>query len=663
MEQDLIDINLLLQKDPEKIKELQARKERGSNENNKNTEEDKLKSDNSNKMGGVRQIGGDQLQVSVANDEITNKIIKKVNSIESSVNDIIVFLKEVSSLKKQTQDHKEQLDLHDKQLIDMNNKIEAMKLHQDEVDRQIKDIQSKVEDFNVIELLKNSGGGQGGDFSVALGLIQNLEKKFVQKFKFTDERLTKNEEDVLKFKTESTNLKNMQDSNNRNIQTLNEKHETLSNEVGDLLKKINDMQNTMINDLNTKYENLNKLMNEKIKELTELMENKMKEMQDNLATLPNTSPNNETENNGDESKQIREIMKKIAELEKAIKIIPSQINIEAVWTEISAMKTQMADKAIKLDYEELKNMINEMQKQINYLKDQLETLIEDQTDHDDIQNLKRRLESLANKVIELRANENESSNVNNSNSIRPVQIDTSKFVEITIFNNFKQQLVKEFENVNDNFASMRRMIDDIINTLKSKTTFKDLKTLEDDVMAKLEDLKLASAKKFADKIETGKNVKYLDQQIKHTIEVYIKKMEKCDNWLLAKKPLGGHLCASCENYIGDLKDSNTYVPWNKYPMRDPNDKLYRIGNGFSKMLQMITVDGQSPDRRDVNFQTSQEFYENSKTTGNVREHSEPKNGLPKIKTKRNITVENDEDNMQLGDVVDVDEIDPTQPKM
>ena len=154
MEQDLIDINLLLQKDPEKIKELQARKEKESNENNKNTEEDKLKSDNSNKMGGVRQIGGDQLQVSVANDEITNKIIKKVNSIESSVNDIIVFLKEVSALKKQTQDHKEQLELHDKQLIDMNNKMEAMKLHQDEVDRQIKDIQSKVEDFNVIELLK-----------------------------------------------------------------------------------------------------------------------------------------------------------------------------------------------------------------------------------------------------------------------------------------------------------------------------------------------------------------------------------------------------------------------------------------------------------------------------------------------------------------------------
>lgn len=53
-------------------------------------------------------------------------------------------------------------------------------------------------------------------------------------------------------------------------------------------------------------------------------------------------------------------------------------------------------------------------------------------------------------------------------------------------------------------------------------------------------------------------------------------MEKGDNWLLAKKPLGGNSCASCEAYIGDLHDNSQYVAWNKYPMRDPNDKLYRV---------------------------------------------------------------------------------------
>lgn len=574
-----------------------------------------------------------------------------------------MFVRQINELKKQTQEHKSQLGLHDQQLIDFRNLIDDMKKKQDEMSRKLTDIQSKVDDFNVIELLKSSGGsGQGGDANVALGLIQNLEKKFVQKFKFSDERISKNEEDILKLKTESTNIKNMQDSSSRAIQSLDEKHGALSNDINEQIKRLNEMDNQLSDTITTKYGELSKLIDDKLKELSEQCDNKIKEVENSMMTQP-TNPNQESDD-GASSRQIKDIMKKIAELDKNLKLLPAQINIEAVWKAINETKETLNDKATKGDFEEVRNLLAELQKQINFVKDQVDTLIEDQTDHDDIQNLKRKLESLANKVIELKVAENESSNVNNSNSYRQVQIDSSKFVEVTSFNNFKSQIVKEFENVNDNFASMRRMIDDIFSQLKSKTTFKDLKTLEDDLMAKLEDLKLACNKKFADKIETGKNVKYLDQQIKHIIEVYIKRMDKGDSWLLAKKPLGGHLCASCENYIGDLKENNNYVPWNKYPMRDPNDKLYRIGNGFSKMLQMITVDGvNGPDKRDVNFQTSQEFYENSKTVGNQpREHSEPK-GLPKIKTKRNVnSIENEEDVMGIGEMAEED-VDPTQPKI
>jgi len=95
-------------------------------------------------------------------------------------------------------------------------------------------------------------------------------------------------------------------------------------------------------------------------------------------------------------------------------------------------------------------------------------------------------------------------------------------------------------------------------------------------------------KKFADKIDVNKNIRYLDTQIKHIMDVYIKKMEKGDNWLLAKKPLNGHTCASCEQYLGDLNEKNEYVPWNKIP--NQSDKIYRVGSGFSKMLQMLNIE-------------------------------------------------------------------------
>ena len=133
-----------------------------------------------------------------------------------------------------------------------------------------------------------------------------------------------------------------------------------------------------------------------------------------------------------------------------------------------------------------------------------------------------------------------------------------------------------------------------IDIVKNRVTFKDLKTLEEAIMSQMENLKLLFVKKFADKNDVNKAMKYLDQQIKNIIQIYIKKIEKGDNWLLSKKPISSNLCASCESYIGDLNDINEdnkiYIPWNKYPVKDSNDKLYRLGQGYSNILQIVETE-------------------------------------------------------------------------
>ena len=58
--------------------------------------------------------------------------------------------------------------------------------------------------------------------------------------------------------------------------------------------------------------------------------------------------------------------------------------------------------------------------------------------------------------------------------------------------------------------------------------------------------------------------------------------------VISKKPLNNYLCASCESYIGELKTKNVYLPWNKIPSHDI--KKYRMGNGFSRMLQLVNMD-------------------------------------------------------------------------
>ena len=127
------------------------------------------------------------------------------------------------------------------------------------------------------------------------------------------------------------------------------------------------------------------------------------------------------------------------------------------------------------------------------------------------------------------------------------------------------------------------------NTLQKKCNAEDLKIYENIINNKIEELKLSNSKRFADKNDTNKSMKFLDTQIKHIIDVYIKRIDKNDSWLIATKPLGGYKCASCESYLGELKNKESYLFWNKYPQRE-SDKNYRVGNGFSRMLNMLNVD-------------------------------------------------------------------------
>jgi hypothetical protein len=193
---------------------------------------------------------------------------------------------------------------------------------------------------------------------------------------------------------------------------------------------------------------------------------------------------------------------------------------------------------------------------------------------DDINWLRKKVENLSSSIISMKNNDESHNTSAVVNKIVP--LDNSKYLESNVFNEFQKNYKIDQEGVKRITDELSRYIDDIITALKSKAGDKDMKNLEDYLTSKIEELKLNSQKKFADKLETSKNVKYLDAQVKHIIDVYIKKMEKGDNWLLAKKPVNGFACASCEAYIGDLHDNNQHVPWNKYPIRDPNDKAYRV---------------------------------------------------------------------------------------
>jgi hypothetical protein len=114
-----------------------------------------------------------------------------------------------------------------------------------------------------------------------------------------------------------------------------------------------------------------------------------------------------------------------------------------------------------------------------------------------------------------------------------------------------------------------------------------LSDFERSILQRLDDLAEALGKKFADKLETRKALQHLDKLIKSIYGEHSEKREG-DDALLARKPLGGWSCASCEKGLEKLHGRIApYMTWNKMPYRDPADRIARVGPGFSRMLATV----------------------------------------------------------------------------
>ncbi len=67
-----------------------------------------------------------------------------------------------------------------------------------------------------------------------------------------------------------------------------------------------------------------------------------------------------------------------------------------------------------------------------------------------------------------------------------------------------------------------------------------------------------------------------------------------DDAMFSKRHLGPSACASCDKNLMNLQGIPAdYHVWKKLPFRDPNERLARYGQGFSKILShMRPVDSQ-----------------------------------------------------------------------
>ena len=186
------------------------------------------------------------------------------------------------------------------------------------------------------------------------------------------------------------------------------------------------------------------------------------------------------------------------------------------------------------DFYDLNDKVNVQAAILNNLKDNYDRLQDEVNKHStDLNFLLKKLESINSTVIKLK----ESLNENGSGVVQGGIFDENKYVELATFNSFLKSYESEISKIKFQIEELRRYLNDLNEIVKTKASEEDMRNFETLINSKIEELRLLCNKKFADKIDTSKSLKYLDAQIKHIVDVYIKRMEKGDNWLLAKKPV------------------------------------------------------------------------------------------------------------------------------
>lgn len=622
-----------------------------------------MASNNNNNIGGAndQDADDDNKAQNLAGNNVKNDTISELNksqetkkSKESSVSPEIitkmyktlkVHTSQIEMLKKRANEHPRINDNIKKNEDDFNSKYNQLKHDLDELAKKFADNQIefenmkvKVQDFNIYDVFK--GEGVDGDIDAAKILIQTLENKVFKKFALIDERAKKNDNDIFKIDDQTKKLKALVESLERKVGKTQEdlgelgKEHQIHKEI--TIKKIKELRDDL-DDLLAKF---NKLPNftEFEAKMQDKIDNAINELLEKLNKNKPISRKSSSTNVGvqmrpEDMEMLKNMNKRINDLDKNVKIQLNNLGIEDIKKSIAQLEADMLKKTNKTDFSELEEKFRQLEeyvKDLNFKFDGLqqfsEKLKNEQTQ------INRKIEYLSGEYGKLAFSGGKASEGAGKGPI----MDVSKYLDLNTFNEYKKDTNAKFEKIKLNLEEFARTIEEILNQLKHTPSDKDFAQFQTIIKNMIEDLRITCNKKYADKYDINKTLKYLEAQIKMLLESN-KKAEGADNWLLAKKPIGNFMCASCEAVLkNDLATKNEYIPWNKYPNRE--EKNYRMGHGFSRMLQMVNNDiirtaEQNRELYQKGYISDEEkkmgrskMFEEANSTGGVK--------LPKVKTNK-----------------------------
>jgi len=94
-----------------------------------------------------------------------------------------------------------------------------------------------------------------------------------------------------------------------------------------------------------------------------------------------------------------------------------------------------------------------------------------------------------------------------------INIDINKYIVKEELDAYKKEINNKFEKVRLAIENLGRNIESILSTLAHTVNDKEITNFQNSIKNSIDELKINFLKKFADKIDTNKNIKLLETQI------------------------------------------------------------------------------------------------------------------------------------------------------
>ena len=524
-------------------------------------------------------------QKNVSPDVIT-KIMRQLKSHQQKISELSENLNTESIVIKkydiQQSNHDSQLSLINDKLNSIFEKLNSVFEKDKDYEQKFEDLQVKVANFDIFSLIQDSGDGT---IDATKLMVKSLEDKVFKKFELIDQRYKADSSDNIKIKNNIDNLVPQVNLINSQIDKIQETQNQLLTDITNNKKEtesnIDDIKSVLNNELKEKIDNLKnnfeKNFENKLLDIESKLNSLSQNQKDNLdldlvkLNLRNNEINQDTIDNLD--KKITELRKKMHDINNTLKIYMSNNNLDSIKSELNEFKLLLDKKIAKDDLKELYNYHMNTSDEINDLKDQISLTFEDiRKITKDINGIQQKIESINGNLALIQDNP--------KTGVAPI-IDFSKYIDQQKLSESLRPVLKELEKIYKEIDSLRRDLS-VVDEESKKYSKNLVNKLDEDLNKKINEIKNLIQKKYMDKIEINKIIKTLEVQIKSLGEDTKK---DSDSWLLAKRPLKCFNCASCEANIKNDYASADYLPWKKYPK---GDKIHRMGQGFSHMLQMMT---------------------------------------------------------------------------